>query len=91
MNFLHFLVINLMVFGQSVFCDEYSGIDAYMGCFVDNRLARDLDKLPGYFGNVWIDTNSKMTIESCLNLCRSFSLPYAGLEFSYNISLFITI
>ncbi len=58
------------------------GKDEYLGCFVDNRVARDLNKLPGQINNVWIGSNSNMTIESCLNLCRGFSLPYAGLEFS---------
>ncbi len=38
--------------------------------------------LGGQINNVWIGSNSNMTIESCLNLCRGFSLPYAGLEFS---------
>lgn len=64
------------------------GQDAYIGCFIDNRTARDLNKLPGQIGNVWIGSNSNMTVAACLDLCRGFSLPYAGLEFGF-IFLFL--
>lgn len=66
------------------------GRDAYIGCFVDSRLARDLNKLPGQIGNVWVGSNANMSVNACLNLCRGFSLPYAGLEFGY-LHIFLLI
>ena len=58
---------------------DYQGMDSYLGCYIDNRLARDLNSLPGQMNNVWIGSNLNMTIDACLNMCRSFSLTYAGM------------
>jgi len=87
---LSFLLLGARAQATTTTASIYPGTSAWMyyGCYNETTLTNGTNGLRALNGGPE-DTSTTMTVPMCLSYCASNSFPWAGLEYTTYVSLFL--